>query len=93
MINLDKAIEDFENATSSAGGTVQPIRYMDYFNNHNNGQTIIDLRLAFEFKQHHKISLICNNLFNRWYSLRPLKAEQMRSVLLQYVLKLGEPAK
>ena len=91
MINLDKAIEDFENATSSSGGTLQPVLYMDYFNNHNNGQTIIDLRVAYEFKQHHKLSLICNNLFNRWYSLRPLKAEQMRSIMLQYVLKLGEP--
>ncbi len=90
MVNLDKAIEDFEDATSSSGGTVQPIRYMDYFNNHNNGQTIIDLRISYEFKEQHKISLICNNLFNRWYSLRPLKAEQMRSIMLQYVLKLGE---
>ena len=93
MVNLDKAIEDFENATSSSGGTVQPIRYMDYFNKHNNGNTILDLRVSYEFKKKHKISLICNNLLNRWYSLRPLKAEQMRTVMLQYVLKLGEPAK
>lgn len=91
MVNLDKAIEDFENATSSTGGTMQPVRYMDYFNNHNKGQTIIDLRVAYTFAEHHKFSLICNNLFNRWYSLRPLKAEQMRSIMLQYVLKLGDP--
>ena len=89
MVNLDKAIEDFENATSSSGGTLQPVLYMDYFNNHNNGQTIIDLRVSYEFKKIHKISLICNNVLNRWYSLRPLKAEEMRSLMLQYVLKLG----
>ncbi len=88
MVNLDKAIEDFENATSSSGGTVQPIRYMDYFNNHNQGNTILDYRVSYEFKKQHKISLICNNILNRWYSLRPLKAEQMRTVMLQYVLKL-----
>ena len=89
MVNLDKAIQDFENATSSSGGTLQPVLYMDYFNKHNNGQTVIDLRVSYEFKKMHKISLIGNNLLNRWYSLRPLKAEQMRSVMLQYVLKLG----
>jgi len=92
MVNLDKAIEDFENATSSAGGTVQPILYMDYFNNHNNGHVIMDLRISFEFNQGHKLSLISNNILNRWYSLRPLKAEQMRTIMLQYVLRLGEPA-
>lgn len=89
MVNLDKAIQDFENATSSSGGTLQPVLYMDYFNKHNNGQTVIDLRVSYAFKKIHKISLIGNNLLNRWYSLRPLKAEQMRSVMLQYVLKLG----
>ena len=92
MVNLDKAIEDFENATSSAGGTVQPILYMDYFNNHNNGHVILDLRISYVMNQRHKLSLISNNLLNRWYSLRPLKAEQMRTIMLQYVLKLGEPA-
>ncbi len=92
MVNLDKAIEDFEDATSSSGGTVQPIRYMDYFNNHNNGQTILDLRVSYEFKNKHKLTLLGNNLLNRWYSLRPLKAEQMRTIMLQYVLKLGESA-
>ncbi len=89
MVNLDKAIEDFERATGSAGGTVQPILYMDYFNNHNNGQVVIDLRIGIEFAQRHKLSLISNNLLNRWYSLRPLKAEEMRTVMLQYVLNLG----
>ncbi|MGW8314237.1 MAG: TonB-dependent receptor [Bacteroidales bacterium] len=88
IVNLDKAIEDFEHATESAGGTIQPIRYMDYFYNHNNGNVIMDLRVAVELAGHHKISLIGNNILNRWYSLRPLKAEPMRSVMLQYVLNL-----
>jgi len=86
IVNLDKAIEDFEIATASTGGTMQPIRYMDYFNHHNNGNVIMDMRVAVEFADRHKLSLIGNNVFNRWYSLRPLKAEQMRSIMLQYVL-------
>lgn len=88
MENLDKAIEDFENATTAAGGSVQPVKYMSYYNNHNNGNWIFDLRLSYAFKEIHKISIIANNLTNRWYSLRPLKAEAMRSILLQYSLKI-----
>jgi outer membrane receptor protein involved in Fe transport len=88
IVNLDKAIEDFERATESSGGTVQPVRYMNYFYNHNNGNVIVDLRIAAELAGRHKISLIGNNILNRWYSLRPLKAEQMRSIMLQYVLSL-----
>jgi outer membrane cobalamin receptor len=88
IVNLDKAIEDFEIATDAAGGSVQPIRYMDYYYNHNNGNLIIDLRLSYSFKDRHKVSVNVNNLSNRWYSLRPLKAEAMRSIVFQYSLTL-----
>jgi iron complex outermembrane receptor protein len=86
--NLDKSIQDFEEATNQAGGTVQEIRYMDYFNTKNNGNWIVDARLSYSLSEHHKISLISNNLLNRTYSLRPLKAEPMRTIILQYMLKL-----
>ena len=86
--NLDKAIADFENATGAAGGTVQPVKYMDYFYNHNNGNLIMDFRISYSFKEKHKIAFISNNITNRWYSLRPLKAEQMRTIMLQYSLKI-----
>jgi hypothetical protein len=89
IVNLDKAIADFEQATINTGGTVQPILYMDYFNNHNNGNVVMDIRISVEFAQKHKLSLISNNFLNRWYSLRPLKAEEMRTIMLQYVLNLG----
>jgi len=89
IVNLDKAIADFEQATLSSGGTLQPVLYMEYFYNHNNGNVIMDLRISYEFAQRHKISLISNNILNRWYSLRPLKAEEMRTIMLQYVLNLG----
>ena len=88
IVNLDKAIEDFEHATESTGGTLQPIRYMNYFYNHNNGNVVMDLRIGAELAGRHKISLISNNILNRWYSLRPLKAEPMRTIMLQYVLSL-----
>ncbi|MBN2172674.1 MAG: TonB-dependent receptor [Bacteroidales bacterium] len=82
--NLDKAIQDLEDYTKLTGGTIQPIDYMSYFYNHNNGNFIMDLRISKTFKENHKVSLIVDNLLNRWYSLRPLKAEQMRKILVQY---------
>ena len=86
--NLDKAIQDLEEYTKQTGGTIQPIEYMDYYNNHNNGNFIFDFRVSQIFKEKHKVSLIIDNLFNRWYSLRPLKAEQMRKVMFQYSLTI-----
>lgn len=86
--NLDQAIADFERVTISTGGYLQPVLYMDYFAEHNKGNTVMDGRISYEFGKKHKISLICNNFFNRTYSLRPLKAEEMRSIMLQYVLNI-----
>ncbi|MCF6170658.1 MAG: TonB-dependent receptor [Bacteroidales bacterium] len=82
--NMDKAIFDFEDATVGSGGTLQPILYKNYFYNHNNGNTIVDMRISYSFATHHKLALISDNIFNRRYSLRPLKAEPMRNVTLQY---------
>jgi iron complex outermembrane receptor protein len=84
--NLDKAIQDLEEYTKLTGGTIQPIDYMNYYNNHNNGNFIMDVRISQVFKEKHKFSLIADNLLNRWYSLRPLKAEAMRKILFQYAL-------
>lgn len=86
--NLDKAIEDLEDFTQQTGGTIQPIEYMEYYYDYNNGNFVFDFRISQLFKGRHKVSLIVNNLFNRWYSLRPLKAEEMRKVMLSYTLTL-----
>jgi iron complex outermembrane receptor protein len=86
--NLDKSIAEFEEATKNTGGTTQEIRYMDYFHTQNNGKWIFDARVSYSFNNQHRISLISNNLLNIAYSLRPLKAEPMRTIMLQYMLKI-----
>ena len=86
--NLDQAIFDFEDATKAAGGTIQAILYRNYYENHNNGNLILDTRLSYSFRKIHKIAFIMDNLTNRWYSLRPLKAEPMRKFTLQYNLTI-----
>jgi iron complex outermembrane receptor protein len=86
--NLDRAIFDFEDATKNAGGTIQAILYRNYYENHNNGNLILDARLSYSIGKMHKIAIIIDNLTNRWYSLRPLKAEPMRKFTLQYNLTI-----
>lgn len=85
MVNVDKAIFDFEDATSQIGGSFPPILYKDYYYNHNNGNLILDARVGYELNEKNKLSLISNNITNRRYSLRPLKAEAMQSITLQYL--------
>lgn len=87
MENVDKSIFDFEDAT--AGSTsLQNLEYRDYFENQNNGNFVMDARISYSFKGGHRVSVMCNNLTNRWYSLRPLKAEQMRSWMISYTANL-----
>jgi iron complex outermembrane receptor protein len=86
--NLDKSIEEFEHYTRLPGVQLQDILYMDYFYNNNNGKWIFDFRASYKISDHHEVSLICNNFMNNAYSLRPLKAEPIRSVMIQYVLKI-----
>jgi len=85
--NLDRAIIDFEEVTANTGGSLQEIRYLDYYENYNNGNLILDARISYSFLKHHKIALVVSNLLNRTYSLRPLKVEPMRTTMLQYSLK------
>jgi iron complex outermembrane receptor protein len=88
IINLDKAIFDFEDATTNSGGYLQPVLYKNYYYHHNNGNAIFDMRISYQFHKIHKIAIISNNVFNKMYSLRPLKAEPMRDVQIQYTLNL-----
>lgn len=88
IINMDGVIEEFEQATQ--GPFIQTIRYMDYFAEHQHGLWIFDARLAYHFNDKHKLALISANVFNKAYSLRPLKIEPPRTIMLQYTFKLDK---
>lgn len=88
IVNLDKAIFDFEDATLATGGTLQPILYRNYYYHHNNGNMIWDVRMSYDLSKSSKISVLSNNVLNRMYSLRPLKAEPLRNIMVQYSLNL-----
>lgn len=89
MVNIDKAISDFEDMTVATGGTMQAILFRDFYTQNNNGNWIHDLRASYKLgkKYQHKLSVVVKNFLNRTYSLRPLKIEAMRSTVFQYTLK------
>lgn len=85
--NLDRAIIDFEEVTENSGGSLQGIRYIDYYENHNKGNLIFDARVSYSFLEKYKAAIIVSNLTNKTYSLRPLKVESLRTVMLQLSAK------
>ncbi len=88
IVNMDGVIQEFENST--IGPYIQNIRYMDYFLKHRFGNWIFDARMSYSLNDKHKVALIGSNIFNRSYSLRPLKIEPPRSIMIQYTYKLDK---
>ena len=86
--NFDKAIVDFEEVTTNTGGSLQAVKYVDYYENTESEIIVFDARVSISFQKKHKISMIINNLMNDTYSLRPLKVEAMRTTMFQYTLKI-----
>jgi hypothetical protein len=89
---MDMAIKDFEDLTSNPlfGKSIQDVRYLDFFNNHRFGNWIFDARISYSINEMHKIALISANVLNNVYSLRPLKVEQPRTIMLQYTFKIDK---
>jgi iron complex outermembrane receptor protein len=89
IVNMDGVIADFEEMTQLFP-KMQNILYMDYFNAHRFGNWIFDARVSYNFSDQHKLAVISANILNRVYSLRPLKIEQPRTIMLQYTYKLDK---
>ncbi len=84
MQNIDKALEDIETLTSAVP-FIDDIKGVQYWKTHYYS-VIFDARVSYRFNKKMKLSLVCNNVFNVDYSLRPLKIESPRTTALQYVL-------
>ena len=88
IVNMDAIIKDFEKLTQDIE-YLQDIYYMDYFERNRHGNWIFDARISYLLKDKHRFAIIGSNILNKTYSLRPLKIEPPRTVMLQYTLKLG----
>ncbi|MES2799568.1 MAG: TonB-dependent receptor [Bacteroidota bacterium] len=91
IVNMDAIIKDFEELTTDYD-FLQDLRYMDYYNAHRHGNIIFDARISYAITETHKIAIIGSNVLNRTYSLRPLKIESPRTVMVQYTWKLDKNA-
>lgn len=60
----------------------------EYRDEHDSGDYVIDLRAAWVFNDRNEISVNCNNLLNREYSVRPAKMEAPRNIMVKYSLNL-----
>jgi iron complex outermembrane receptor protein len=92
IVNMDAIIKDFEDLTTDIA-VLQDLRYMDYFDSHRFGNWIFDARISYQISEQHKLAIIGANIFNRSYSLRPLKIEAPRTIMVQYTWKLEGKAK
>jgi iron complex outermembrane receptor protein len=93
IVNMDAIIKDFEQLTTDnstdIGLWLQDLRYMDYFDAHRFGNWIFDARVSYNLNDSHKIALIGSNILNRSYSLRPLKIEPPRTIMVQYTWRFS----
>lgn len=85
MQNIDKAFKVIEETTINGQEFFDIIHVMKYYKTHYS-ISIWDARLSYTISDKQKLSIVCNNIFNEIYSLRPLKIESPRTAAIQYVL-------
>lgn len=83
MQNIDKAFQDIEELTKLIP-QLNTIEVVNYWKSHD-GFSVFDVRAGYKLNEHHKLSVICNNVLNTTYFLRPLKIESPRTLAVQYV--------
>lgn len=83
MQNIDRAFYDVEVLTGDSP-YFNKIKAINFWKTHN-GFNIFDMRLSYKLNDKQKLSLVCNNLLNVAYSLRPMKIEAPRTTSIQYV--------
>ncbi|MES2760794.1 MAG: TonB-dependent receptor [Bacteroidota bacterium] len=85
MQNIDKAFTDIEQITYEGKDFFDEIKATKYWASHYY-ISIWDARISYTLTDKQRLSIVCNNVFNEQYSLRPLKIESPRTTAIQYVL-------
>lgn len=87
MQNIDTAFAEIESLTKTINNVYsqfQTIDIVNYWETHKSF-SVFDARLSYKLTKKHKLSVICNNVFNVAYFLRPMKIEPPRTTSVQYV--------
>ncbi len=85
MQNIDKAFKTIEETTYNGQDFFDVIYATKYWQTHLD-ISVWDARVSYNVDKKQKVSIVCNNVFNEIYSLRPLKIESPRTAAVQYVL-------
>lgn len=85
MENIDRAFQDVEILTDGFYPNVYRIKGVWFWKLHHD-IIVWDARISYTINSKQKLSIVCNNVFNVEYSLRPLKIESPRTAAIQYVL-------
>lgn len=85
MQNIDKAFIDIEQLTKDGNTFFDQIYATKYWASHYY-ISVWDARLSYSITDKQKLSIVCNNVLNEVYSMRPLKIESPRNTAIQYVL-------
>ena len=87
MQNIDTAFSIIEGLTKSLNAhfpQFQTVNIVNYWETHKSF-SVFDARVSYKLTRKHKLSVICSNVFNVVYFLRPLKIEPPRTTSIQYV--------
>lgn len=87
MQNIDSAFAFMEGLTHDLYAyfhNITPIKVISFWKGRKD-VWVNDCRISYKMRKRNKISLVINNLFNRTYSLRPMKIESPRTTAIQYV--------
>lgn len=84
MQNIDKAFATIEDLTYNAYPYLDKIKATNFWRSHD-GFSIFDARVSCKVSEKQKLSIVCSNLFNVAYALRPMKIEAPRTTAIQYV--------
>lgn len=68
--------------------TIEPFSGVNRFRKNRKGAAILDLRASFKPTKQLKVSVLCNNLLNTEYSLRPALLEAPRNYTLRLDMKI-----
>lgn len=77
MENIDKTFYDLDEPY------LLPTGIKEYRKENNSGTTVFDARISYRLNEHFAVAFISNNIANLEYSLRPLKIEAPRTIILQ----------
>src|SRR5690606_7643312 len=82
MENIDRTFEDPLIGNSDQFRILKGLK--PYRQANNKGNTVVDLRLVFKVKQNTSFSIICNNVFNKEYMLRPGDIQPQRTFAVRF---------